>query len=697
MTMNSIQRKLRKKNKGQYLLLEVCIFLSVVLVSSFAMMYFSKTVQTMLPQGGDSRSLALLLFAVTAIGCTIFTLYGTGLFFRYKSRELGVFLALGETKRRMAKVLFSDLFSITCRSAISALLVSIPLSWAIFRLFCGIALPAGTLAYHMQISGFLPGLAFALLLMACILFTAWRFIRRTDIIDILNTQRKTESPQILKPWLGKLGIALVIIGLLLAMGVPSITANFFLVKMPAFWNGSYLLSVVGLYLVMLSAVGNTSRGKHPQRYYRNIISTNLMRFTAKQTTKNMCVMTLLISVLLLSSFWGGQYYYSAYSSSDTAPVDYSLHYPKTEQPVSKDGIFQLAREHDVEITSYEEADALQLIVSFSQRDLTDDGKYVDITTEKLASFLSASDYARISGEKIALKKGEYCTVVSTGYKRNIFEGPDGLDRISAPDGSHTQALSYKGTTAFDNLTVTSEPFAFILSDPDYQSYLRRASSENMERMIFFNVKNVQDSYPFAVALKNDFIANSGKDMDHIGLYDAHEEALAHEKGETYAYSGSADLSTDNVDLLNDWKYAPFFKILQKTDAMQMVAIFVLLSAYIAIISLAAISILAFVRSLTIALDNRQLFKDIQKLGADKDYVRRILVQQLKKVFTYPAIVGSGIVLCFAFFMIIFNDLRIQTFEWVILGMLAGIDLLLFLYMYLIYRVSFRRVRQIVEI
>ena len=40
MTMSKILEKLRKENKDQYRILGICIFLSILLVSSYAMMYF---------------------------------------------------------------------------------------------------------------------------------------------------------------------------------------------------------------------------------------------------------------------------------------------------------------------------------------------------------------------------------------------------------------------------------------------------------------------------------------------------------------------------------------------------------------------------------------------------------------------------------------------------------------------------------
>lgn len=103
MTMSSITAKLRRKNQDQYRLLGICIFLSVLLVSSFTIMFFSPSIQEFLPQGGDTRKLMWLMLGVVSVGCLIFTLYGSSLFFRKKSREFGVMLALGQEKRELSR------------------------------------------------------------------------------------------------------------------------------------------------------------------------------------------------------------------------------------------------------------------------------------------------------------------------------------------------------------------------------------------------------------------------------------------------------------------------------------------------------------------------------------------------------------------------------------------------------------------
>ncbi len=696
MTMNKIMAVLRRYNKGQYRLVGICVFLSVLLVTSFSIMYFSPTVQTLLPEGGDTRKLALLMLGVTIIGCTVFTVYGANLFFKYKSHDFGVFLALGETKSRLAKCLAVELAAVISKYTLLGLICSVPASFLIWKLFLAIIINSESLKYQLDFTGIALGILFACFLILCIFAAGVRFIKRANIIDILNDQRKTEMVRAIKPWTGKLGIALIITGLVLAMAVPSLTASLLLFSMPSVWNVTYLISVAGLYLLMLSAVGHSKKGKQPEKYYKNIISTSLMRFTARQTTKNMCVITMLVFVLLLSAFWAVMYYNSAFSGSDLAPADYSLHYPLSEEQVTKEDIYKLAKEHNVDITSCEDVIALQLIITYEERDLKDDGKYVDETREKSASFISASDFARISGKQIALNTGEYATIVTSGYKRTIWVGPDCLKRIESPDGREAAAPVYKGTAAYDNLAAASEPFTFILSDADYQKYVPLLDAGEMERVLLFNVKDVYNTYDFAVDLNKEFINRSSEKMDYTINYDPWQEKLAHEKGEEYTNDEKIGLYEGNTDLLLYWKYAPFFKVLTKANAMQLVAVFVLLSVYIAIISLASAGVMSYVRSITIAVDNRQLFDDLKKLGADKAYIHRVIRTQLNKIFSYPVIAGSSIVSVFALLLTYFNDMRLQPFEVKMLAMILGLIAVLSVYMYVIYKISFRKMEKIVE-
>lgn len=697
MTMHKLAEKLRRNNRERYRILGLCIFLSVLLVSSFSLMFFSPSVQVSLPPGGDTRKLMWLMLGVVALGCLLFTLYGSGLFFRRKSREFGVLLALGAGRETLARQLFGELAAVAGSYGLAGILLAVPASWLIFQFFQTLVIRTAQMEYRPGLAGVLTGLGFAAGLSACVLILGIRFIRRTDIMDVLNAGRRTEMVRTIRPWTGKLGAALVILGLFLAMAVPQLTVRVFHQGMPGLWNATYLLCAAGLYLVMLSAVAQSEKGRRPQRYYRNIISVNLMRFTARQTTRNMCVIALLVFVMVLAAFWGVMYYYSATEGGSEAPYDYTMHWPARERQIGQQETEALAEEYGIRITAYEELETLELVIRYTGRDMDDSRRYFDVEYEKLASFVSAEDYERISGTPVSLREGEYLTVTSTGYRETIWVSADCLSSIENPVTEEKLAPVYAGTVECDNLALYSDPFAFVLSEKDYDRLAAGLAEEYREKYMLFCVDDLMETYAFAEAWKQACIARATELSDHYALYDAWEEKLALEAGESYSYTGSIGLSPDNPRLMAEWKYRPFSKVLMQADAMELVAVFVLLSIYISVIALASAGMMSYVRSVTIAMDNRQLFEDLRKLGADDAYEERVIRVQLRRIFVYPVAAGCAVTGMFSLLMMYFNDLALQRFEVRMLLMEGGLMCLIAAVMYAVYKMAYGRTKEIVGI
>lgn len=698
MTMSSITAKLRRKNQEQYRLLGICIFLSALLVSSFTMMFFSPSVQEFLPEGGDTRKLMWLMLGVVSIGCLIFTLYGSSLFFRKKSREFGVMLALGQEKGELGRQLAGELAAVVGKYVISGLVLAIPVSYLIWKLFQMMVVSTDQMQYRFGIGGVFAGILFAAVLSVCILILGIRFIRRANIMDILNAGRRTEMVREIKSWYGKAGAVLIVIGLFLAMAVPGFMVRNFNQGMPGIWNVTYLLALVGLYMVILSAIGHSKRGKHPEKYYHHIISVNLMRFTAKQTTRNMCVIALLTFVMVVSAFWGMLYYFSSTEGGAEAPYDFSLHYPAKEKQIGQKEIETLAKKYDVDLIDYEELQSLELIIRYTGRDMNDKRQYFDVEYEKLASFISASDFERISGKSVSLKAGEYQTVTAADFQETVWVSADCLNEIINPATKESMMPEFKGTAEFDNLAVNhSDPFTFILSDEDYSGFLDGLADDWKEKHIFFNTADVMETYDFANAVKEEYISQATDLSNHCDLYDAHEEELALAAGETYGYAGGIDLSADNPQILDEWKYAPFSKILLQAEAMELTAVFVLLSIYISVISLTAAGIMSYIRSITIAMDNCQLFEDLKRLGADNVYRERALRVQLRRIFAYPVAAGCMVVAVFSLFLLYFNDMRLQAFEMKMISLEVVLMMIIAGVMFAVYRVSYRRTMQIAGI
>ena len=103
--------------------------------------------------------------------------------------------------------------------------------------------------------------------------------------------------------------------------------------MPAVWNGIYVLALIGIYMILLSAVAQSHLKRNKKKYYKNLVSVSLMRFTAKAATRNMCVVVLLLFVCCGSAFYGMQYTLNDFVMDSKTDRTFSMHYPVLEKQI----------------------------------------------------------------------------------------------------------------------------------------------------------------------------------------------------------------------------------------------------------------------------------------------------------------------------------------------------------------------------
>ena len=145
------------------------------------------------------------------------------------------------------------------------------------------------------------------------------------------------------------------------------------------------------------------------------------------------------------------------------------------------------------------------------------------------------------------------------------------------------------------------------------------------------------------------------------------------------------MSAENTQLINEWKYVPDFRIVSSQDILQSISVYVMLCLYIFIITLATAAVMTYVRGISVAADNREVFESLQKLGADCRYQRGVLNSQLSKIFTYPGILGCAVGMLFVVFQNWINDRRYTFSEIKNIGILSVVCVLILLFFYVICR------------
>lgn len=698
---SEVYRHLRRKNWRQYALLAGCTFFSVLLITAYACMMRSPTVLTILPEGGDSRKQVMMVFVLAVLGCAVFTTYASGLFFRQKSREIGTFLALGATRHQLKTELSKELALLSLGSCAAGALLGVPLSWGIWQIFRTMIVDTEEMVLRFDAQAYLFALAFSVFVILMLFLMGWRSIRRTNIIDIVQESHKSEPIRAVPRWYGPVGVLLIALGGFLGYFMPS-----FFVKVPHWYAPSvvdalfYLPALIGLYILLLHTVVNGWGGKKKQ--YRDLISTSMMKFQGRQTVRNMLVMTVLLAGAYFASFYAPMMLSSSGTSVASRPYDYLYHYRCDQDMIGQNDVAQLAQKHNVDITTWVTAtgsilgtDGMEHIETESSIGVTYTEEYRELLQS--ATFLPERAYNAITGQKIDLAPGT-CA--------NVLDDDGGSSYLSGGDVTHlTNMVTGKtlDVTPAEPLSYTMLLGCYVLDDRDYEAISAGLTGQWQEDYVLFNVTDVEASFPFAKALFYDIVDHSGPEVEVFDAWDPVARQIAIEETGSYfcgpeslEESGTSSIDYDKPDsteFRTSWKYMPQFKILDETELVKTMAVFLMLFIFIAIVCFAAVIVISFTRCMTIGMTNARVYDDLRHLGAPRSYLYRSVKGQVSRVFRVPILVGT--ILIYAFYTLIMysngEPMGITPSEAsgmiTCLGVIAVVSLLL----YLVYRLTLKKV------
>ena len=652
---------MRRKNKKQYGLLAGCCFFSVLLITAYVCMMRAPTILNVLPEGGDSRKQVMMIFALAVLGCGVFTIYASGLFLRQKSRETGIFLALGASRAQVRTELYRELGVISLGACAAGAVLGGPLAWILWQIFRLCVVDTEEMRLVFDPAAYLWSLAFSVFVIVMMFFLGSRSIKRTNIIDIVQESHTSEPVREVPRWYGPVGIVLLAAGALLGYLVPSFFVLVLHWYAPEILTAVfYLPALVGLYMILLHTVVNGWNGK--KKLYKDLIATSQMRFQGRQTVRNMLVMTLLIAGAYFGSFYTPMLGTGAMIGYDRRPVDYAYNFRADQDIPLEDEVRALAEEYGVTITDFSAAPMIRLAVD-GYNMIEEEGplgatwreEYEEVmSTER---FLSASGYKALTGESVDLKPGEIRGIIDTESSRLGFSpNASVLTNYITKDQLRAAPL--------DPLRYDSLFGRYVMNDSDFDALCAGLPDTWKETQVCFNVENCADTYEFAKALFNEIVDRSTIDVAQFDGWDPviRDRRIA-ENGfyfldrEQLAASGLTLIDYDQRDssaFRLNWQYMPEFRILDKMDFVKTAAVFLILFVFIAVVCFSAVFVIAYTRCMTIALTNARVYEDLRRLGASNAYLRRSVRGQVKRVFLVPALVGTGLIYAFYVMIMYFN-------------------------------------------
>ena len=698
MTMLNLFTKLKKYNKGNYRQFSFCYALSVILVSTLTLFMLSPFVQSRLPIGGDSRKMLYMVYAVAVLGCVLFIIYATGLFLRFKSREVGIFMALGTPKRVLAKTLTKEIVLLILKLGIAGIIIGGVIAFVFGKVYEGFVQSATGDSFSLPLTGFVGSFLFVTITVCIVMGMAVRFLKRANLIEILNEERRTEpiKKNVDTKYL-VWGIILIAVGLLGGLIIPYIVSTMLKRSLSGFPYIFYVLVFIGLYRVMVYSIAVHKKGRHPQKYYKNLISFGMMKFQGISVVRNMLIVTLLIAGSLFAIFFSATNLIQGLGSAASEANDISYRYLGDAEKLTQEQVEKLAEDYQVGIDNYREAEFLRLLGSGVSRENYDkSGKLIEEYRKQdyIKNFISADEFERVTGIAVNVQPGMYQYISREGNNENYWFLRDDLDLVQNPDSGLQKPLSYAGTVEYSSFFYhygQDGNANYILNDEDYAELEKGLSDEMHMTHILFDLSDTGDTYGFSKDLYARYCNSVSDSMKKMSAYDEYREATDSE----YSYSEPVEIEPERLGMEIDWKYAPVFVPIQEKSFVQSYATLLLIFIFVAIVCLVSAGVIGYTRSITVAIKSKSVLMDVKKLGADRTYLNRVLKEQVKKVYVLPTIVA--VVLMFVYYTLTLwqNDGTITLNEYPMIAVNVLTCLAVCIYQYVLYRYSLKKAGKVI--
>ncbi len=557
--------------------------------------------------------------------------------------------------------------------------------------------------FSFTVSGLLFSVCYALILFLFIQFQAGRAMKRTNVIEVINEQRRQEpmKKSVSKAYLIS-GIALTLAGIFGALILPQIVAYTAGIFLGSWTNAFYLAAVFGVYRVLVYAVSSHQKGRNPQKYYNNLIDYGMMKFQGASVVRNMLVITL----LLFGGLYAASYLptmLTGSSSEQGYEAEYSYRYLNDADEPSESMVKDLARKYGLTVENYREGDFLRVFGSGTERDADENNQLVETYYDRFAQYdvTSAAEFEELTGISLDIPDGAYYQIIGSTSYENIWNHFGDMDQLYIESEDAYLPLSYVDTVSYESLNISGDnnmgdASRFVVSDADFARLKTGLSDDSLETQVLFDTDGASlDEIAFSNELFRTLAEGMSENMDVLTYYNA---ASAERNGSEYTetFAGAA-VDPENPLKAADWQFAPHLVPLLDQQMLMALAARLLTFSYIFIICIAAAGVIGYTRSQSVGLTNRQVFEDIRRLGADRQYRRTLMRRQLRKIFVLPTILGTGVCLLYEVLILWNNDGQISAGEIRSLLIIALIAAAAAVYQFTIYRLSVRKTGKLLKL
>jgi putative ABC transport system permease protein len=583
--------------------------------------------------GADSLSYILKLGCIViGVFSFIFLFYTNSFLVKRRKKELGLYNILGMEKRHIAKMMFFETAIVAfagITGGISAgVLLHKLITLCLFKLI-DFSVPVG-----FSLSGI--GMAYSLLLFCSIFVLTLLFnfmqIKLANPIELLRGGNVGEREPKTKRLLTFAGAACLGAGYFIAQTIesPLEALIYFFLAVLLVIAGTYCLFTAGSIFV-LKLVRNNKRYYYQAKHFTSVSG---MLYRMKQNAvglANICVLSTMVLVMVSTtvSLYAGveDALNYRYKSDIQVTADYTSADANRDSLMS--GIENAVKAQNRNISNLKDYSHLSFTANRSGDALVLDTGNSYSYSSSLFVFLTAEEYARLSGAELLKLEGNEALVYSTGEPAgSSIMLQDQVYRVKAQLDSFPTVDEYSEDLMNVHFVVVSGDEALNrIYETQKSAYGKYASSMSYE--VSFDIDGTdKEKIDCAEAVQNALDSGKVRGFDSIYL-----ESKQMSAGEFYALYGG----------------------------------FLFLGIFLGLLFLMATVLIMYYKQISEGYDDKERFEIMQKVGMSREEIRKTISSQVLLVFFMP-LAAACVHIAFAFKIItkllaVMNLTNVSLFAW----------------------------------
>lgn len=570
---------------------------------------------------------AISVFVSFILGFLI--IYASSFLIKRRSKEFGIYLTLGMSKRKISSLLFFETLTIGILSLIVGMILGIIAS-QFMSLFVANMFEANMTKFQFVFSKsacIKTIIYFSIMYLLVMIFNTVS-VSKYKLIDLLHSHQKSQQIKLKNPWLCT--IIFIISCLVLGYAYYLVTGG---IQNFNFINELYLpilLGVITTFFIFWSLSGLLLRifTSIKKIYFKNLNSFILRQFSSKINTTvfSMTVICLMlfVTICILSSSLSLKNA-SIKNIETLAPVDIQLYkYNTSSKPDANVAIKENLKQIDFDYQKY----------------FKDTVEYAVYTTN-----ITVKDTLGTSYEKIA-----------QSYPKLLYQNQETF--ISLSDYNNlAKVFNLKTFDLNDNQYI-------LIADFDGWIDVRNAGLKANTPLLI----NDKQYYPKYQECQNGFIDISSGHVNY-GIFIVPDQTISHltkEKSYLVANYNAKNkeeknkieqILIDKSQQLNDTTLNASTKISIYEASLGLGSLVSFIGLYLGIIFLISSAAILALKELSEASDNKERYNMLKKLGADQKMLNKALFRQIAIFFMFPLILA----IIHSIFGIMFSNYILSNF------------------------------------